>query len=320
MSQAQMFLHLLGMGGTGKSTFMRLLEQLVGENNCEVTTMTALEGNTFETSSFLGKRLVAINDMEEWRGKVDTLKSLTGGDRIRCERKYKNKGRGFTYRGAVVILSNKNLNSTDKSSGLLRRRRTVVFDKVFTADEKVEFHLSGGEEQQLWSELPGLVNVLLDMNEKEAQQLLQTPPASVQEANNEANMQNNSVAAWLVENCKPAPGEKAHLGGRVEVTVIKAEGTTFSQRTSTKVFQNADTHLYPNYLTWCQARGVYVPQTHNNFSSNIRETLHSMGYGKNAAGRKGERDAAGMFIRNIALKEDEDTCGNAFLALPEWLK
>jgi putative DNA primase/helicase len=44
----QRFLHLIGPGGTGKSTFIRLLQSLAGEKNTVSTDLKQLEQNRFE--------------------------------------------------------------------------------------------------------------------------------------------------------------------------------------------------------------------------------------------------------------------------------
>ena len=53
----QRYMELIGYGGSGKGTILRLLTQLVGKNNIAVTDLKQLEKNRFETASFYGKKL-----------------------------------------------------------------------------------------------------------------------------------------------------------------------------------------------------------------------------------------------------------------------
>jgi hypothetical protein len=112
----------------------------------------------FETATFKGKRLIVITDSDSYGGTMDMLKPLTGGDPIPFEQKFKQRrsGADFTYQGGVVILSNDPIRTTDKTSGLERRRRTVEFNRVFTEAEKTDWSNKGGE-AQLAAEMPGFV-------------------------------------------------------------------------------------------------------------------------------------------------------------------
>jgi putative DNA primase/helicase len=47
----QKFLMLLGPGGTGKGTFLRLLTEILGPSNCTTTDLKNLEQNRFETAA-----------------------------------------------------------------------------------------------------------------------------------------------------------------------------------------------------------------------------------------------------------------------------
>ena len=117
----QKFLYLVGPGGTGKSTFLRLCISMIGRHNVHSTTMDALEGNRFEMANIDGKRLVVINDASNWGRKIDNLKALTGQDEVRAERKNVQATPGFQFNGIVVATSNELLNTRDLTSGVSRR-------------------------------------------------------------------------------------------------------------------------------------------------------------------------------------------------------
>jgi hypothetical protein len=79
----QKFVEVIGPGGTGKGTYLRLAHGLVGWENAHATTLELLETNRFETASLEGKRLVLITDADRYGGPINTLKALSGGDPIR---------------------------------------------------------------------------------------------------------------------------------------------------------------------------------------------------------------------------------------------
>lgn len=78
----QRYLECVGPAGTGKSTFIRLAEALVGKDNNFTTELKHLEQNRFETFGIFGKRLVAITDSERYGGNITVLKALTGSDTV----------------------------------------------------------------------------------------------------------------------------------------------------------------------------------------------------------------------------------------------
>jgi putative DNA primase/helicase len=88
----QRFLHLIGPGSTGKSTFIRLLQFLVGEQNTISTDLRQLEQNRFEAAMLYRKRLAMITDSDKYGGAINTLKAATGQDPLRFERKHVQQG------------------------------------------------------------------------------------------------------------------------------------------------------------------------------------------------------------------------------------
>lgn len=161
----QKFLHLIGSGGTGKGTFIRLTTVLVGELNAVSTTLKEMETNRFEPARYYGARLVKITDSDKYGGSVNTLKAMTGQDHIRIERKHQQQSGDFIFGGLVIMASNENLTTTDHTSGLDQRRLTVYFDRRATDEEKQAWQALGGEEVVLHSEIAGLVNWLLELSQ-----------------------------------------------------------------------------------------------------------------------------------------------------------
>jgi len=123
----QKFLELIGPGGTGKSTLIRLLVAFIGEKNHTATDLKNLETNNFEAAALYGKRLVLISDSSRYGGEVSTLKALTGGDPVRLEKKNKQQTGSFVFDGVIVIASNEAIQTADYTSGLMRRRMPVNF-------------------------------------------------------------------------------------------------------------------------------------------------------------------------------------------------
>ncbi len=234
----QKFLHLLGPGGTGKGTFIRLATKLVGERNRTITDLRNLETNRFETASLYEKRLVAITDSANYRGDVSVFKSLTGQDPIRLERKHQQQSGTFTYAGMVILASNEGLMAADLTSGIERRRLTVEFNHVASADERADWDAQGGEAAVLHREIPGLVNWLLELSREEVTNRIMRPPRRAELANLDALRFANPLADWILERTVPCQGVEFHVGDK---QTLPGGGLL-----------NDDKWLYPNYLDWCR--------------------------------------------------------------------
>lgn len=244
----QQFLFLVGAGGTGKSTFAELATALVGAANTVSSDLAALEASRFETARLYGKRLAILGEVGKHGGGVNTLKSLTGGDALRLERKHQQSTGSFVFRGLVLLIGNEHMQTTDQTSGLERRRITVRFDRVLTEPEKLAWQARGGNEGCLHAEMPGLIRWLLAMPLADIQRRLAILPARTVAANLAAQTANSSVAAWLVDSCAYEPNMQLRIG-------VKVELRTRDGRTE---YEHADIHAYPNYLRWCsqQARSA----------------------------------------------------------------
>lgn len=120
----QMFVHLIGKPGSGKGTFVRLLQKIVGRDNwkgCKLRNMD--DGSTM--ASIIDKQLVACPDERAASG-VDAILSMTGGDAVSYREVYKPASDAFFY-GLLVVGSNNPIFVGD-TTGLDRRLCLVHFD------------------------------------------------------------------------------------------------------------------------------------------------------------------------------------------------
>lgn len=120
----QMFVHLIGKPGSGKGTFVRLLQKIVGRENwkgCKLRSMD--DGSTM--AGIIDKQLVACPDERAASG-VDAILSMTGGDAVSYREVYKPASDAFFY-GLLVVGSNNPIFVGD-TTGLDRRLCLVHFD------------------------------------------------------------------------------------------------------------------------------------------------------------------------------------------------
>jgi putative DNA primase/helicase len=263
----QKFLHLKGSGGTGKGTFMRLVTALVGLDNTASTSLQHLEQNRFETALLYNKRLAVITESDKYGGSINVLKAITGQDHIRLERKHQQQAGSFIFPGLVIIASNESLQVTDHTSGLDRRRITVIFDRRATDEEKQEWAKRGGEKAVLHAELPGLVNWLLKLSQDEISNIIRNPPKRISDADREAMTTSNPIADWVLECCVFDITARTQIGDKRE---IREPG--YETR-----YQNADQWLYPNYLRWSQ-RNNKPSLSSRRFSELLIQTCTTLGH------------------------------------------
>jgi putative DNA primase/helicase len=296
----QRFLELIGAAGSGKGSFIRLAQALVGSGGSHSTRLKELEENRFETANLLGKRLVVIGDAEKWHGSVDVLKSITGEDSIRFEQKHKQGGEDFIYGGMVIIAGNQHTDSNDYSSGIQRRKITVPFDRAVPSSARRDL---AAEFEPL---LPAVLKWVLDMPQAEVTARLRNTSAhtaSLKAARLDALAATNPMVAWMLDNVHFAENVSAQVGEKKRITV--SEGRNDGDHTTmTHVeYEHEDTRLYPNYCQWCDRNGKQ-PVSKNQFSTTVVDAAKNL-LGKPYVERYRSSEGA-RCIRGVELNPTEE--------------
>ncbi len=142
---------LLGREGTGKSTFLRRLESLLGRENISSESLKSLTENRFAASSLYGKSANIVGDIDAaYMDDTSLFLQVTGGDTMTHERKGKD---AFPFRPfAVPVFSTNRVWRSANTSGAYFRRWTVLpFD--IQVDRSKPF-----DESALDAEASGIVN------------------------------------------------------------------------------------------------------------------------------------------------------------------
>ena len=251
----QKYIELIGPGGTGKGTFLRLVKDLVGDQNTGVTELRELETNRFEGAAIYGKRLLQITDSSSFSGRVDKLKAITGQDPIRYEKKNKQQGPSFTPTCLVMVASNEMIQSADYTSGLERRRLTVLFENQ---PEKPDRLL----QSKLKNELPGVLNWVLALSDQQVEQII-SDPASVAPSAGKMKLkmllETNPLIAWIHSNLVLDQKVETYIG----LKKIWDGG-----------YENTSSWLYANYLKWCDGQNNR-PLSVKKFSPDLKDIFSS---------------------------------------------
>jgi P4 family phage/plasmid primase-like protien len=282
-ADAQRYLELIGGGQTGKSTFMALATMLVGEENTVSSQLKLLESNQFETAKFYRKRLILFPDSERWQGEVSILKQLTGQDPIRYERKGVQQCKDFRFEGMIILSANEAPESSDRTSGLERRKLTIALEN------KLPEYDGRDLKKEFAPYLPGLLKRVLDISPERVFKLIKhteryVPAVAAKKF--EQLTETNPIAAWLDERVVVGADFKAQVGTNNPDYVGK--------------------WLYANFCQYQAEMGHKGSLSLSRFKSNLKDLLKN----QLKIAISEHRTSTARFINGIALRCLEDPAGN----------
>lgn len=126
---------LLGGGRNGKSMFLEMIRNWLGDDNCSSLALEDLS-KTFRTAELVGK-MVNIGDDSGHNLLENTaiFKKLVTGDNITVERKNQNPFK-FSNKAKMIFAANSLPPTTDKSEGFFRRCIIIPFNAVYKETDK----------------------------------------------------------------------------------------------------------------------------------------------------------------------------------------
>ena len=243
----QKFFEMVGTGGTGKSTYLRVAQDLVGKDNSTSTSLERIENNKFDLARCAGKALVLCPDQGAYHGTLDNLQSLTGGDSVPYEKKGKD-ATGFVFEGTILLASNKPMAPVTSQSALARRRITIPFYNVV---KKVDPRFS----EKLRSELAGITNLILKLSQDDIANIILNVDdiPTIKETRRAVLLETSPLAAWVDECTIFVPNHSTAVG------MVGNRGS-----------------LYGNYTDFCESTGT-KPKSLNTFSADLLDFGESVG-------------------------------------------
>lgn len=148
---------LLGEGRNGKSTFLRVVAALVGDDNLAHHSLQDLATTRFAAADLYDKLANLHADISDRDLKhPGHLKALVGGDKIQAERKYQNSF-SFGNTAKLIFSANTTPTTSDDSPAFFARWLLVPFPNTFRADDpRTDPQL--GEKLTAPEELSGVLN------------------------------------------------------------------------------------------------------------------------------------------------------------------
>jgi len=159
----QRFMILKGTGGTGKSSVIKMIQNIIGLENTSSMSLQNL-GQRFYPSQLRGKLLNACADIESGALlNVAEIKKATGEDLLIYERKGTDP---TTFRSYAKLLFSANqipLNMDEKSDAFYRRMLILVMDqKPAQKDLELDRKLEAEIDYSIWMALAGLKILYLE--------------------------------------------------------------------------------------------------------------------------------------------------------------
>jgi putative DNA primase/helicase len=201
-SHIQRFVILVGEGSNGKSTFIRLLREFIGKENCTAITLQSLTSNRFASSDLFGKLVNLYPDLPTNLIKdTGPLKALTGGDAITAERKFE---RGFTFvnTAKLIFSANKPPEIEDDSYAIWRRMVIVEFPYQFKGANRDSDLI---DKLTVPEELSGLLNLAKEKLTVLRQQGDFSYNQNWQEIRSKYNLISNPVTEFIENICNLDP-------------------------------------------------------------------------------------------------------------------
>ena len=271
-AEVQKFLHLIGIGGSGKGTYIRLLVALIGIENTHSSTLEDWCNNRFEAAQAYCKRLLIFPDENRGTRSLGKFKQVTGGDWLRAEEKGQKPFK-FKFEGMVAVASEFPIFGADSGSGMARRTISVPFSAAVGTRRDLD--------KEFMPELAAFTNYLLSLDdawvENTLRGVMDIPEIGAQFW--ESKIREDSVAGFL--------NDKLILD-------------LFAQ-TSIGDSPNAEGTLYQAYHQYCADQG-HKPQAVKNFSPNLIECASTiLGWQIEKAHTK-----IGKIIKGLRLRTKDD--------------
>lgn len=192
-------LFFYGPGGSGKSTFLLVLQDLLGDYavNAAMQTFVVSQGQRHETelAHLCAARVVTASEIETgMRWDEAKLKAISGGDKITA--RYM-RGDFFTFEPQfkLILAGNHRPRMRSADDAMRRRMQVVPFThKPLTVDKQLREKLRG--------ELGAILRWAIEGEAERRRLGGLNPPRAVIDATNEYFKQENTIGRWIDERCE----------------------------------------------------------------------------------------------------------------------
>ena len=191
---------MIGDGANGKSTFINVINKLLGLYGTTAASHTLVTngGNSIgdDLVDLIGARLITVSETEEGQTLAEAkIKQMTGGDRLKGRPLYGSHIQ-FNIIGKLWLATNSlpQINNTDH--GIWRRIKAIPFNRTFSVEEQDKTLI-----EKLLQELPGILNWAIEGCLDWQKNGLQTPYI-VEAQVAEYRISMDSISQFIQDECE----------------------------------------------------------------------------------------------------------------------
>lgn len=234
---------LQGPGGNGKSTFLRVLQRMIGKQNISALSLRQMSEDRFAVAGMLGKTANLAGDIDsKYLGDASRFKQIVGGDLIEVERKF---GQPFSFEpyAVPVFSANEFWKTSDTTHGYWRRWLPIPFPYPVDGRRALD-------ERDLFAETAGIFNRAMTSLRRLMATGDFTLPVSVNELRDKMESAADVIADWFDEDSSIMVNDPQDTGSKI-----------------------TRTECYAAFSDWCRHSG------HKGMSStNFYKRLTQLGY------------------------------------------
>ena len=269
---------LLGEGSNGKTTYLNLIKEILGERNYVGMSLEKIMNNERYSTSDLYQKLANIpDDISDVRiTKTGEFKRLTGLSTVEAERKFKDTIYFVNY-AKLLASANKLPEVTDNTNGFWRRWLLIDFPNRFDDDSHF-FKKTFTRE-----EIEGVITVSLLAFSRVRQNEKFDYEVDVKEAKEKWESYRDTLEAFI--------------------NVLLANGEAEYEEANNELYTPCDL-LYNKYVEWCGTKRK--PLDKSNFTRGLREKYRIF-----KSNKRVNKDVVIPCYFGIRLKCDKENNGNA---------
>ncbi len=266
---------LYGTGNNGKSIFVNLFNNLLGDYASATTTASVMAGKQNaipnDIARLKGKRFVIIPETEEnERLNSALVKALSAGDTVTARFLF-GEYFDFPFTGKLWIATNHKPTITDHSKGMWDRMKLVPFtqdipkDKIVKADDLMASLMADASAILNWAVLG--CRDYFDLDGLDVPEVIQTEIDHYRK-------EQDSIAQFIEEMCE---------------TYEQAQAADPEAYLTPAMFTVKNGDLYKAYKSFCEANGEFL-RSHRRLTQN----MHERGFKQVNSGSKGGRCWVGI--------------------------
>ena len=208
----QVLFFLYGHGANGKSTFLNVIRELLGQDYAKQASYETITHKRFGRQStndlarLQGARAVLSTEIEDGSQLDESLvKQMTGGEAITARFLY-TENFEFTPKFKLLIAGNHKPVIRGDDDGIWRRMQLIPFTATIPEGER-DIDLS----EKLRKELPGILNWALK-GCRDRRRMKLCPPKAVRQAVDQYRSDSDLLGQWIEECCTVSPKESVRAG------------------------------------------------------------------------------------------------------------